>query len=290
MGSLPVHTVVLRWFRTHKRDLPWRAPDVTPWQVLVSEIMLQQTPAARVVPAWSSWIGRWPDPISLAHAKPAAVLRQWDRLGYPSRALRLQQTAQRVVNDHGGQLPANYQALIALPGIGDYTASAVLAFAFKRRSVVLDTNIRRVIARVWHGQERAPQGISVAEREFTAGLVPAQHARAAEWSEAIMELGATVCTMRSPSCQTCVLSDICQWRAKGFPRSRGTRKSQRFEGTDRQVRGIIMRQLREASRPVPPDKLAHLWGDRPQLDRALASLLYDGLVEQTASGRYRLPN
>lgn len=279
----------MNWFQANARDLPWRAKHTTAWQVLVSEIMLQQTPAERVTPAYLAWIARWPDAATLAQASPADVLRQWDRLGYPNRALRLHQCAKTVTRDFAGQLPAQYDELIALPGIGDYTASAILAFAHNKRSVVLDTNIRRVLMRVWQGQERQPQSVSSIERTLADQLTPTKHADAALWSAAIMEFGAVICTARNPDCDQCFIASKCQWLAAGQPKSATPARSQKFAGTDRQVRGKLMAVLRDASTSVPKARLDEVWADGQQRERALDGLVSDGLVEVMRSGRYRLP-
>lgn len=284
-----IQAAVVSWYRREQRDLPWRRADVTPWQILVSEIMLQQTPAARVAPAFADWIARWPDAATLADAATADVLRQWGRLGYPNRALRLQAAARVVRDEHGGELPRDYDGLIALPGVGDYTASAIIAFAFGERSVVLDTNVRRVISRVWHGVERPYPTVTRAERAFAESLVPREGARAAAWSAAVMELGAVICTMRSPRCQECVIRRDCAWQAAGAPTSTVTRRSQQFEGTDRQARGVVMACLRDTVGSVSRSDLEAQWHDSAQLQRALNGLVEDGLAEQTRAGRYRLP-
>jgi len=251
--------------------------------------MLQQTPANRVAPQWQNWIARWPDAASLAAASPADVIRQWDRLGYPNRALRLHQTAKLVVTDFGGELPANEDSLRSLPGIGEYTAAAVMAFAFSQRSVVLDTNVRRVIARVWNGQERQPQSLSNIERIFAEAQVPESAKSAAQWSAAVMEFGATVCTAKSPQCSDCIIKNDCAWRLAGFPPSQIAPRTQKFAGTDRQVRGQIMQQLKNSRTSVTKADLAQQWTDSAQGHRALDSLISDGLVEVTRSGRFALP-
>lgn len=287
---MKIQRQVMNWFQANARDLPWRAKHTTAWQVLVSEIMLQQTPAERVTPAYLAWIARWPDAAALAQASPADVLRQWDRLGYPNRALRLHQCAKKVTTEFGGILPMEYDALIALPGIGDYTASAILAFAHNRRSVVLDTNIRRVLVRVWQGQERQPASVSSVERTLADQLTPPDDAQAALWSAAVMESGALICTARNPQCNQCFIASECQWLAAGQPKSPVAVRSQKFVGTDRQVRGKLMAVLRDASTSVPKALLDRVWADGQQRERALDGLVSDGLVEVTRSGRYRLPH
>lgn len=278
------------WYQTNQRSLPWRGKGVTPWQILVSEIMLQQTPANRVAPAWQQWIDRWPDAQSLASAKPADVLRQWDRLGYPKRALRLQATARELVNHHNGQLPQDLAALTSLPGIGEYTAAAVLAFAFKKKAVVLDTNVRRVISRIWHGQERTATHLTNVERTFAAGLLPETDDESALWSIAIMEFGALVCTARQPKCDACIVSTECAWLNAGCPTSAIEKRTQKFTGTDRQVRGKILELMRASAPFVSEPEIMKVWPDEVQLNRALKSLMKDGLVVQNQHGTFQLPD
>ena len=280
---------LITWFAANARPLPWRKSRVTAWQILVSEIMLQQTPAARVAPQWEAWIARWPDAASLAAASPADVLRQWNKLGYPNRALRLRETAIIVTRDYAGKLPADEKLLRALPGIGEYTAAAILAFAYGKRSFVLDTNVRRVLARVYAGTELATGGISVIERELADRITPADHRTAAKWSASVMEFGALVCTARKPSCDACVLSDQCAWVKNGSPVLAKRPPTQKFTGTDRQVRGKLMAVLRASDKSVMKSELDAVWPDDQQRERALDSLLADGLVDVTRAGRYRLP-
>jgi A/G-specific adenine glycosylase len=292
-----VREAVVAWFDAHARDLPWRAPDRTPWGVLVSEVMLQQTPVVRVEPAWRAWMQRWPEPAGLAAASPADVLRAWDRLGYPRRALRLQECARVLVERHDGLVPSGEAALLALPGVGEYTAAAVRAFAFGLRSVVLDTNVRRVLARVAEGAALPAPALTVGERRLAQAFVPDDDAGAARWAAASMELGAVVCTARSPRCDVCPVRELCAWRLAGAPPDVHAlrRRTQAWAGTDRQVRGRIMALLREALEPAPADAVAAVWPDDAQRDRCLASLLADGLVEQVPEPdaddvpRYRLP-
>jgi A/G-specific adenine glycosylase len=268
--------------------------------VLVSEVMLQQTPVVRVEPAWRSWMARWPAPADLAAAAPADVLRAWDRLGYPRRALRLQECARTIVQRHDGRVPRDEAELLALPGIGAYTAAAVRAFAYGRRSVVLDTNVRRVLARAVAGEALPSPTQTVAERRLAESLVPADDATAARWAAASMELGALVCTARSPRCVDCPVRDVCAWRRAGSPPDAhaARRRTQAWAGTDRQVRGRIMALLRDALAPAPADAVAAVWPEDAQRDRCLASLLVDGLVEALPGPggaddvdgvRYRLP-
>jgi len=271
---------LLAWFDEHARDLPWRAPGRTPWGVLVSEVMLQQTPVARVEPAWVAWLARWPTPADLAAAPAADVLRAWDRLGYPRRALRLRECAAAIVARHGGAVPDDEAALRALPGVGPYTAAAVRSFAFGHRAVVLDTNVRRVLARWATGDALPAPAQTAAEAALADSLTPADDADAARWSLAVMELGALVCTARAPRCGACPLASSCAWLAAGRPPDAhaARRRGQPWAGTDRQVRGRVMALLREAIGPVPADAVAAAWPDRRQLDRCLAALAADGLV------------
>jgi A/G-specific adenine glycosylase len=288
--TTPYTEPVLDWFSRHARDLPWRAPGATPWSVLVSEIMLQQTPVARVVPAHRSWLARWPTPAALAAEPAGEAIRQWGRLGYPRRALRLHETATIVTVRHGGIVPDDIDALLALPGIGSYTAAAVASFAFGQRHAVLDTNVRRVLARLVAGQPRPRRAPSPAERRMAESLLPAEPAVAARWSVAVMELGALVCTAASPRCADCPVARHCGWLAAGRPEGgRSGRRTQRYDGTDRQCRGRVLAVLRDGSEPVTQADLDVVWADRVQLARALDGLVTDGLVDPLPDGRYALP-
>jgi A/G-specific adenine glycosylase len=291
----PYAEPVLAWFARNARDLPWREPGTTPWSVLVSEIMLQQTPVARVVPAHRSWLERWPTPPALAAEPAGEAIRQWGRLGYPRRALRLHQTATVVTERHGGIVPDDIDALLALPGIGSYTAAAVASFAFGQRHAVLDTNVRRVLARLVTGQPRPRSAPSVAERRMASSLLPAEPAVAARWSVAVMELGALVCTAASPRCTDCPVARHCAWLAAGRPPATDGvgagvgRRAQRYDGTDRQCRGRLMAVLRDGGGPVTQADFDVVWADRAQLARALDGLVADGLVDPLPDGRYALP-
>lgn len=269
-----------RWFADAARPLPWRAAEVSPWAVLVSEFMLQQTQVARVVPRWEAWIARWPTPASLAAEPPAEAVRAWDRLGYPRRALWLHRAAVEIVERHGGEVPSALDDLLALQGVGPYTARAVAAFAFGKRHPVVDTNTRRVIARAVLGQSESGPPSTARDLAAMSALLPESDAAARMFNAAAMELGATVCTARSPRCDACPIAESCAWRAAGFPVYRGPRRAvqSRFEGSDRQVRGLVMRELRAAHRPVARGELEGLWPDAAQLERAIASLVGDGLA------------
>jgi A/G-specific adenine glycosylase len=270
---------LVEWFDRHARDLPWRRPEAGAWGVLVSEIMLQQTPVARVEPAWHAWLARWPTPAALAADPPAEAIRMWGRLGYPRRALRLHEAAVAITARYAGEVPAELDALLALPGIGAYTARAVAAFAFGQRQPVVDTNVRRVVARAVAGT--ADGGPSTTPRDLSAtlALLPSEPGRAARMSAALMELGALVCTARTPRCGHCPIVESCAWRLAGQPAADGpTRRTQAYAGTDRQVRGLLLAVLRDETGPVPLDRLDLVWPEALQRGRALASLLDDGLV------------
>jgi A/G-specific adenine glycosylase len=290
MPHSPLHARVLRWYATHRRDLPWRDRQASPWSVLVSEVMLQQTPVARVLPVYEEWIRLWPRPADLAVALPADAVRCWGTLGYPRRALRLHEAAVAIVRRHRGLVPSDSEALLELPGVGAYTAAAVASFAFGQRQVVLDTNVRRVLARVTAGAELPARSISAAERSAAESLLPGDPAVAAAWSVAVMELGALTCTSRAPRCAECPIEADCAWRAAGMLRSdAATRPAQTYEGTDRQCRGRLLAVLRNADGPVHRAALEAAWDIAAQRERSLAGLVADGLVEPTADGRYQLP-
>ena len=276
------------WYGRARRDLPWRAPEVTGWQILVSEFMLQQTPVARVAPIWLDWVARWPTPSATAAAGAADVLRAWGKLGYPRRAKRLHECATVIAAEHDDVVPDDVDVLLTLPGVGAYTARAVACFAYHKRVPVVDTNVRRVVARAVHGLADAANPSAVRDLAEVEALLP-DDSSAPVFSAALMELGATVCTARSPKCGICPLT-VCAWRAAGYPPGSGsTRPTQRYAGTDRQVRGRLMDVLRASSAPVERAQLDVVWLTDPgQRDRALDSLLVDGLVEQTADGRFAL--
>jgi len=285
-----LHEPVLRWYDEHARDLPWRAPGATPWAILVSEFMLQQTPVARVLPVWTAWLAAWPTPAALATEPAGEAVRAWGRLGYPRRALRLHAAARAIVDRHDGQVPASYDALRALPGIGDYTAAAVASFAYRHRHAVLDTNVRRVLARAVSGTEFPSPAVTRAEREQATRLLPEKPTDAAHWAVAVMELGALVCTATNPGCDRCPLLDRCAWVAAGRPAHDGpARKVQTYAGTDRQCRGRLLAVLRDTEASVPKAVLDAVWPDQPQRERALASLVTDGLVVALPDGRFALP-
>lgn len=281
---------LLDWFADHARDLPWRRSDVTPWGVLVSEIMLQQTPVNRVWPVWEQWLARWPRPSDLAAESQGEVVRAWGKLGYPRRALRLHEAAGVLAAEHDDAVPADVDTLLALPGIGTYTARAVAAFAHGRRAPVVDTNVRRVVARAVHGAGDAGPPSNTRDLADVEALLPEDDARAARFSAALMELGAVVCTARNPRCADCPLVDACTWHRAGKPAHTGpTRPTQRYSGTDRQVRGRLLDVLRGTDGPVDKATLDLAWPKAGQREECLDSLLTDGLVEQTPDGHFALP-
>jgi A/G-specific adenine glycosylase len=281
---------VVDWFDEVKRDLPWRSPDRTGWGVLVSEVMLQQTPVARVEPVWLAWMARWPVPSALAAESGGEVVRAWGKLGYPRRALRLHEAAAAIAAEHGDVVPDDVDTLLALPGIGAYTARAVAAFAYGKRCPVVDTNVRRVVARAVHGAGEAGPPSTTKDMADVEALLPKDPADAAHLSAALMELGALVCTARTPRCRDCPVLSTCAWQRAGRPAYQGPVKAaQKFAGTDRQVRGLLLDVLRGSAAPEPKAKLDVVWSDAAQRDRCLDSLLVDGLVEQTADGLFALP-
>jgi A/G-specific adenine glycosylase len=298
MGAMPRHPLhgpVLAWYSRHARDLPWRQEHRTPWGVLVSEVMLQQTPVVRVLPIWRNWLERWPTPTDLAADEPGQAIRMWGRLGYPRRALRLHRAAEVIVERHRGRVPADVDELLALPGVGAYTAAAVASFAFGQRHAVIDTNVRRVLARALTGTAHAAPVLSAAETRLAAALVPDDAATAAAWAVASMELGALVCTARCPRCGDCPVATHCRWRLDGQPEHSGPpRRGRAYAGTDRQIRGLLLAALRSVQGPVLQVDLAAAAPDErlrdpAQRERCLDSLVADGLVEPLSAGRYRLP-
>lgn len=270
------------WYRENGRSLPWREPGTSPWAVLVSEVMSQQTPVNRVIPAWKMWMQRWPTPKDLALADTADVLRAWGRLGYPRRALRLQEAARKLA---GSPFPREVDELLTLPGIGDYTARAVASFAFGQSVPVVDVNVRRVHYRLFDALFLTPPA-----KKSDLNRIPAP---SPELSVALMELGALICTATNPTCDECPLKPQCAWIGAGKPMPTAEemhqkkKRVQKFEGTDRQVRGKIMALLRDADEPLA--SIDHAWPDAAQRSRALYSLLEDGLAEQLPDGRFSLP-
>ena len=282
MSSL--HQPVLSWYKKNKRDLPWRKTDA--WGVLVSEIMLQQTPVARVLPIYIEWMKRWPTPAALAAATPAQIITAWGRLGYPRRALRLHECAKVISAKYNGRIPDTQSELRELPGIGDYTSAAIIAFAFEGRSLVLDINIRRVFARAIDGIEIPPSAPTKSERSEREKLIPAKNPHV--WAAATMELGALICTAKKPKCGQCPLADQCIWRSLDYPVSDQPKRTQSWHGTDRQCRGVIVQALRE-NPALKKKEILQLWDVPSQVEKALLTLLEDGLVVEQKGQRFSLP-
>lgn len=291
-----------RWYTKNARTLPWRTSGTSPYGIFVCEMMSHQTPVARVWPRWEAWLERWPDFEALASASPAEVLRMWERLGYPRRSLWLHQSAQVVVRNFAGKLPSDPEVLRTLPGVGHYTAAAVVSFAFGQRIPVLDTNIRRVIARACRGIGAVASHMNTEERDYASALLPISPKDSVTWNMALMELGALVCTSgENPTCEVCPLRTHCEWLAAGKPASTVKKRTQTWEGTDRQMRGRLMAVLREAHEAVPHSQLIdqalsdsalgnkNLEDAAAQAERALASLQVDGLIEAVGADLLRLP-
>lgn len=275
---------ITQWFAKNKRELPWRS--TSPWGVMVSEFMLQQTPVGRVLPKWNEWMARWPTPVELAKATPAQVITAWGRLGYPRRALRLHESAKIIARDFNNEVPESEEVLRSLPGIGDYTAAAISAFAFGDNTLVMDVNIRRVLVRALDGKEYPTSSPTVRERESRLAILPSRNAD--NWAAATMELGALICTSKNPSCNDCPIISQCKWRKNGYPQSELVRKSQDWHGTDRKCRGTIVQALRE-NESLTLSAIKKLWPEESQVEKALETLLADHLIEEHSRSRFRLP-
>jgi len=275
---------ITSWFKKNKRDLPWRKTDA--WGVLVSEFMLQQTPVNRVLPVYKAWMKRWPTAASLAKATPAEVITAWGRLGYPRRALRLHECAKEITNNFKGKIPESQAELRELPGIGEYTAAAITAFAFEKRSLVLDINIRRLFARLFDGVETPTQSATKVEKSRYEELIPKKDPHL--WAAATMELGAVICTSQSPKCGICPVAHVCTWRSLDYPKSDIVKRRQSWHGTDRQCRGTIVQALRE-NEVLTKSQITQLWDVPSQLEKALLTLLDDGLIESRGKNKFSLP-
>lgn len=275
---------ITSWFKKNKRDLPWRKTDA--WGVLVSEFMLQQTPVNRVLPVYKAWMKRWPTAASLAKATPAEVITAWGRLGYPRRALRLHECAKEITHNFKGKIPENQAELRELPGIGEYTAAAITAFAFEKRSLVLDINIRRLFARLFDGVETPTQSATKVEKSRYEELIPKKDPHL--WAAATMELGAVICTSQSPKCGICPVAHVCTWRSLDYPKSDIVKRRQSWHGTDRQCRGTIVQALRE-NEVLTKSQITQLWDVPSQLEKALLTLLDDGLIESRGKNKFSLP-
>ena len=263
---------LLSWIAPRLRELPWRAVR-DPWAILVSEVMSQQTGVARVIPKWETFVATYPTPASLAAAPLGDVLRLWQGLGYPRRARNLQSAARVITESHDGRLPDTLEGLLELPGVGPYTARAVLAFAFEADAAVVDTNVARVLARLTGRRLTAREAQDEADR-----LVP--EGEAWIWNQALMDFGAIVCRPQ-PQCDECPLLDRCTWRGRGSDPSVGSAgvssRQPRFEGSDRQARGRLLRRLGEGS--VTRSDVAEVMGrDVDTASRLVADLLAEGLI------------
>jgi len=277
---------VLRHGRHGLRPLPWRATR-DPWAVLVSEVMLQQTQAGRVVGPYGRFLERFPTPAACARGGVGAVLCAWEGLGYNRRARDLHGAARAIVERHGGAVPGDLDALLALRGIGPYTARAVLAFAFEHDVSVVDVNVARVLARAVAGA-----ALSASAAQHLAGtLVPP--GRGWVWNQALMEIGATRCTARAPACAGCPLARCCAWRGPSLgvaDPARPAARQERFAGSDRQGRGRLVAALRRG--PVPARRLAEAcgWPDDPVRARQVAvGLVAEGLARRGPGGVLGLP-
>jgi A/G-specific adenine glycosylase len=270
---------LLVWGARHRRDLPWRRSR-DPWAVLVSELMLQQTQVPRVVTRYERFLARFPTPATCAAAAAGDVVRAWEGLGYNRRAVNLHRAAVLMVARHRGRVPDRLDALLALPGVGPYTARAVLVFAFGREVGLVDTNAGRFVARAAAGRALAPADA----QRLADSIVPA--GRAWEWGQAVFDLGALVCTRRAPACARCPIAGHCAWHRAGHPppdpavASAGTRPPQStFAGSDRQGRGRLVDALRRG--PVPRARAAEVagWpGERERAERVVRELVADGLA------------
>ncbi|MEX2548658.1 MAG: A/G-specific adenine glycosylase [Nitriliruptoraceae bacterium] len=281
---------LLAWAADVRADLPWRNTR-DPWAILVSELMLQQTQVARVVPAYLAFLARFPTPAACAEAPVAEVVRAWEGLGYNRRALHLHRAAQVVVDEHGGRLPDHLDALLALPGVGAYTARAVQVFARERDHGVVDTNAARVLARAVAGQRLSAGAV----QELADEVVPL--GRGWAWNQAMLDLGSQVCVKRRPRCQVCPIATSCSWSRAGFSGqdpADGTAgvsgRQTAFVGSDRQGRGRLVQALRTGAVDLQrvPDVAG--WPDEPSRARRVADgLVGEGLAEYV-DGQLALPN
>jgi A/G-specific adenine glycosylase len=285
-----VQKEIIDWFEAEGRDLPWRQSGFTPWGSLVSEFMLQQTPVARVIPKLEEFLQRWPTPAALAASPAGDAVRAWANLGYPRRALWLHACAVSIVEKFNGEVPHNVDDLLSLPGVGPYTARAIAVFAFGGHEPVVDTNIRRVIAR--HSRGNADQGPPSTTRDLEEmrALLP-EASNSPVFNAAMMELGALICTARNPQCELCPIQRTCAWKNAGYPQHVGPKKTvqKKYVGSDRQARGAVMKALREADASLSSTDLDAQWPDKAQLGRAIEGLLTDGLIELICDDSYQLP-
>ena len=272
---------VLKWGLPRLRDLPWRQTR-DPWAILVSEVMLQQTQALRVIPKWQQFLVAYPTPEACAAASLGDVLRLWQGLGYPRRARNLHAAAAEIVAL--GEFPSSFDDLLALPGVGPYTARAVLAFAFEIDSAVVETNVARVLARVVGHRLTAKQAQGAADAALPRG-------RSWAWNQCLMDLGAALCRPSSPQCDCCPLVVRCAWRGRGDDPAMGSAgvsgRQPRFDGSDRQARGRLMKAL--VVGPVAGERLAAVMAcDAARAERLTADLVDEGLVVRSGLA-LRLP-
>ena len=286
MSDARRQAALLAWGERHRRDLPWRSTR-DPWAILVSEVMLQQTQVARVVPRYEAFLKEFPTPLACASAPVAAVIRAWDGLGYNRRAVQLHRCARQVVEEHSGSLPRDLTALLELPGVGPYTARAVLVFAYEHEAGVVDTNVGRVLAR-WQGRRLAPAEAQAAADE----AVPPGEGWA--WNQSLFDFAAGVCTRRTPRCDQCPVFSACCWQGRGPDPADGSARVSSgqscFEGSDRQGRGRLVAALRRG--PLSPLEVSAAagWPDDPsRADRILAALAADGIAVIDENGTVRLP-
>lgn len=300
------------WWEANARALPWRAEGTSAWGVLVSEVMSQQTPMTRVVPYWTQWMAAWPTPEAMKEATSTEILTAWGTLGYPSRALRLRDCAAAIVERFGGVVPSHMDDLLSLPGVGEYTASAVASFYYHRSVAVVDTNIRRVQTRAFLGEESFGGATTKKDRELANSLLPSRNLESSQgqqpsplsrlsggdqdalWNEALMEIGATICTAKNPQCEQCPFVKICAFKKAGYPHmgEKRTRPAQKFQGTDRQVRGLVLKALRNLPSGVSTlseQQWHKLWDKPQQLEKCVAALVADKLIEREADGSIHFP-
>ena len=278
---------LLAWGERHRRDLLWRRTR-DPWAILVSEVMLQQTQIARVIPRYTAFLQEFPTAFDCAAAPVAEAIRAWDGLGYNRRAVHLHRCAQVLVERHGGSPPHDLPALLKLPGVGPYTARAVLAFAFEDDVGVVDTNVGRVLAR-WSGH-----GLGAAEAQATADAIVPPGAGWL-WNQALFDFAAGVCTRRHPRCAQCPVRPSCRWQGQGRDPAEGSAGvsggQSRFEGSDRQGRGRLVAALRRGPLPRSEVAVAAGWPEDPaRAARVLAGLEDDGMAVVDDGGTATLPD
>lgn len=275
---------LLAWADGQARDLPWRHTR-DPWAILVSEVMLQQTQVARVVPVWTAFLAQFPTATACANAPQAAVVTAWHGMGYNRRALNLHRCAIAVRDNHGGALPNDLAQLMALPGLGPYTARAVLVFAFEEPVGVVDVNAARVLAR-WAGESLDAKQT---QRQADAAVPTEQPWR---WNQTMLDLGATICTKRNPKCVECPVSTECAWHGDGPDPAVHPPRQSPFVGSDRQGRGRLVAALRQGPVSDRPEILADVmgWPNDPERARRVAdSLVNDGLAKwEQLSGSFCL--